>query len=55
MLRQTFPGSTLLAMTTALLVIDAQQGLCKGEHQAFESARVISRINRVYAAACARH
>ncbi len=34
-------------MKTALLVIDVQQGLCEGEHAAFESQRVIERINRV--------
>jgi len=26
------------AMKTALLIIDVQQGLCEGEHSAFESA-----------------
>jgi nicotinamidase-related amidase len=34
-------------MTTALLIIDVQQALCVGEHAAFESARVIDRINLV--------
>jgi nicotinamidase-related amidase len=34
-------------MATALLVIDVQQGLCEGEHAAFESSEVICRINRV--------
>ncbi|WP_077001037.1 cysteine hydrolase family protein [Variovorax sp. KK3] len=34
-------------MTTALLVIDVQQGLCEGEHDAFESQEVIGRINQV--------
>ncbi|MDM0074514.1 cysteine hydrolase family protein [Variovorax sp. J2P1-59] len=34
-------------MNTALLVIDVQQGLCEGEHDAFESQEVIGRINRV--------
>ncbi len=34
-------------MNTALLVIDVQQGLCEGEHDAFESRQVIARINRV--------
>jgi nicotinamidase-related amidase len=34
-------------MNTALLVIDVQQGLCEGEHEAFQSQRVIARINRV--------
>jgi nicotinamidase-related amidase len=38
-------------MKTALLVIDVQQGLCEGEHQAFDSAQVIGRINRVSAKA----
>lgn len=34
-------------MTTALLVIDVQQGLCEGECDAFESQQVIGRINKV--------
>ena len=34
-------------MKTALLVIDVQQGLCEGEHGAFESSQVIARINKV--------
>jgi nicotinamidase-related amidase len=34
-------------MTTALLIIDVQQSLCTGDHAAFESARVIDRINLV--------
>jgi nicotinamidase-related amidase len=38
-------------MTTALLVIDIQQGLCEGEHAAFESEDVIARINTVSAKA----
>jgi nicotinamidase-related amidase len=38
-------------MKTALLIIDVQQGLCEGEHSAFESTDVISRINRVSAKA----
>lgn len=38
-------------MKTALLIIDVQQGLCEGVHQAFESAEVIKRINRVSARA----
>jgi nicotinamidase-related amidase len=38
-------------MATALLIIDVQQGLCEGEHAAFESADVIGRINRVSAKA----
>lgn len=36
-------------MSTALLVIDVQQGLCEGAHQAYEPERVIERINRVAA------
>lgn len=35
-------------MHTALLVIDVQQGLCEGEHDAFESQLVIARINTVF-------
>jgi nicotinamidase-related amidase len=34
-------------MTTALLIIDVQQGLCEGEHCAYESLQVIARINKV--------
>ena len=34
-------------MTTALLIIDVQQALCSGEDAAFESARVIERINAI--------
>lgn len=34
-------------MTSALLIIDVQQGLCEGEGQAFESAPLIARINTV--------
>jgi len=34
-------------MKTALLVIDVQQGLCEGEHDAFASQQVIDRINKV--------
>ena len=34
-------------MPTALLIIDVQQGLCTGEHGAFEADRVIERINTV--------
>lgn len=34
-------------MKTAVLVIDVQQGLCEGEHGAFEALQVIARINRV--------
>ena len=34
-------------MTTALLIIDVQQGLCEGEGRAFESDEVIARINGV--------
>ncbi len=36
-------------MTTAVLVIDVQQGLCEGENSAFECSAVISRINTVTA------
>ena len=32
---------------TALLIIDVQQGLCEGEHAAFECAQVVARINTV--------
>jgi len=38
-------------MHTALLVIDVQQGLCEGEHDAFDSQNVIARINAVAAKA----
>ena len=38
-------------MKTALLIIDVQQGLCEGEHNAFESADVIAKINRISAKA----
>ena len=34
-------------MTTALLIIDVQHGLCSGEYEAFEATRVIERINVV--------
>ena len=34
-------------MTTALLIIDVQHGHCSGEYEAFESKRVIERINVV--------
>ncbi len=34
-------------MTTAVLVIDIQQALCRGEWAAFEVDRVIARINQV--------
>ncbi len=34
-------------MTTALLIIDVQQALCSGPYAAFESDRVIQRINLV--------
>jgi nicotinamidase-related amidase len=36
-------------MTTALLIIDVQQALCSGKYKAFESERVIQRINLVSA------
>ena len=52
------PLQPLLAtkpMTHALLIIDVQQGLCEGDSEgdgaAFESARVIARINAVSAKA----
>lgn len=38
-------------MTSALLIIDMQQGLCEGEGRAFESDAVIARINRLAAQA----
>jgi nicotinamidase-related amidase len=38
-------------MKSALLVIDVQRGLCEGEHSAFESSKVIDRINIVSAKA----
>jgi len=38
-------------MKAALLVIDVQQGLCEGEHAAFDSQNVIARINLVSAKA----
>ena len=38
-------------MSAALLIIDVQQALCSGEHAAFDSQRVIERINRVAAGA----
>jgi len=38
-------------MTSALLIIDVQQGLCEGPEAAFESAAVIARINAVSARA----
>lgn len=38
-------------MTTALLVIDVQQGLCEGEGAAFDVCAVITRINVVSARA----
>ncbi len=34
-------------MNTALLIIDVQQGLCEGEHCAYDSPLVIARINQV--------
>jgi nicotinamidase-related amidase len=34
-------------MRTALLVIDVQQELCEGDRRAYQTAEVISRINRV--------
>ena len=41
------PQNLPLPMPTALLIIDVQQGLCSGPYQAFESERVIARINLV--------
>jgi len=38
-------------MTSALLVIDVQQGLCEGAQAAYESAAMITRINAVAARA----
>lgn len=38
-------------MKQAVLVIDVQQGLCEGEGKAFDSERVIQRINHVTAQA----
>ena len=38
-------------MTSALLIIDVQQGLCEGPKAAFESAAMIQRINAVSARA----
>jgi nicotinamidase-related amidase len=38
-------------MTTALLIIDVQRGLCSGEYEVLESRRVINRINQVAALA----
>jgi nicotinamidase-related amidase len=34
-------------MTTALLIIDVQRGLCSGDYEVSESRRVINRINQV--------
>lgn len=34
-------------LTTAVVVIDVQQALCKGPYQTFEAERVIDTINRV--------
>lgn len=42
-------------MTSALLIIDMQQGLCEGEGRAFESDAVIARINRLAARARRAH
>lgn len=36
-----------LNITTALLIVDVQQGLCHGDGAAFEAPRVIDRINFV--------
>lgn len=40
-------STTLPAMTTCVLVIDVQQGLCEGEGAPFDCAGTISRINVV--------
>ncbi len=50
---QTPIGAGMVATQsrTALLIIDVQQGLCEGEGAAFESAKVIERINHVAAKA----
>ncbi|MES2841851.1 MAG: cysteine hydrolase family protein [Pseudomonadota bacterium] len=42
-------------MTSALLIIDMQQGLCEGEGRAFESDQVIARINNLAARARSAH
>jgi nicotinamidase-related amidase len=34
-------------MNTALLIIDVQRALCSGEEEAFDSRRLIERINKV--------
>jgi nicotinamidase-related amidase len=34
-------------MTTALLIIDVQRGLCSGDYEVLESRRVINRIKQV--------
>ena len=34
-------------MSTALLIIDVQAGLCTGDYEVFESARVIRNVNRL--------
>lgn len=38
-------------MKPALIIIDAQQGLCEGEGAAFDAARILGRINRLARAA----
>ncbi|MFI7864105.1 cysteine hydrolase family protein [Ectopseudomonas khazarica] len=42
-------------MSTALLIIDVQHALCTGEYAAFDSDRVIERINTLSAQARAAH
>ena len=37
----------MTSSSTALLIIDVQQGLCEGEHASFDSGQVIARINAV--------
>ena len=39
------PSHALFAMTSALLVIDMQQGLCSGEWAAHDIDRVLQRVN----------
>lgn len=41
------PLIRFLIMTSALLIIDLQQGLCSGEEAAYDIANVLARINRL--------
>ena len=50
-LQTSIGAGTAAQPSTALLIIDVQQGLCEGEHAAFESPQVIARINAVSAKA----